>query len=67
MKCLKKEQIKRENKVRHVMNERQILQGIRHPFIVKMNWAFQSVKYIANNILIIGTLLIHCFGVLHWR
>ena len=25
MKCLKKGQIKRENKVRHVMNERQVL------------------------------------------
>ena len=40
MKCLKKAQIKRESKVRHVMNERQILQTINHPFIVKMNWAF---------------------------
>eukprot|EP00347_Sterkiella_histriomuscorum_P000019 403377493 len=46
MKCLKKEQIKRENKVRHVMNERQILQNIRHPFIVKMHWAFQSEHYL---------------------
>jgi serine/threonine protein kinase len=40
MKCLKKAQIKRESKVRHVMNERQILQTINHPFLVKMNWAF---------------------------
>ncbi|CDW79087.1 camp-dependent protein kinase catalytic [Stylonychia lemnae] len=51
MKCLKKSQIKRENKVRHVMNERQILQNVTHPFIVKMNWAFQSVitLYFMNN------------------
>ena len=40
MKCLKKSQIKRDNKVRHVMNERQILQNVSHPFIVKMHWAF---------------------------
>ena len=41
MKCLKKSQIKRENKVRHVMNERQILESMGgHPFVVKMNWAF---------------------------
>ena len=46
MKCLKKEQIKRENKVRHVMNEREILQTVRHPFIVKMHWAFQSQHYL---------------------
>eukprot|EP00347_Sterkiella_histriomuscorum_P015539 403356649 len=46
MKCLKKSQIKRENKVRHVMNERQILQTVNHPFIVKMKWAFQSEHYL---------------------
>ncbi len=44
MKCLKKSQIKRENKVRHVMNERQILTQVNHPFIVKLQWAFQSVS-----------------------
>ena len=44
MKCLKKSQIKRENKVRHIMNERQILTQVQHPFIVKMHWAFQTVS-----------------------
>jgi len=46
MKCLKKSQIKRENKVRHIMNERQILTQVQHPFIVKMHWAFQTEHYL---------------------
>jgi serum/glucocorticoid-regulated kinase 2 len=40
MKCLKKEQIKRESKVRHVITERMILQSVSNPFIVNMHWAF---------------------------
>jgi serum/glucocorticoid-regulated kinase 2 len=40
LKCLKKHLVKRENKVKHVMNEKQILGLVEHPFIVKMNWAF---------------------------
>jgi len=43
LKCLKKDLVKSHSKVRHVMNERLILSQIVHPFIVKMNWAFQSV------------------------
>ena len=44
IKCLKKTQIKRENKVRHIMNERTILTQVSHPFIVNLQWAFQSVN-----------------------
>jgi serine/threonine protein kinase len=40
LKCLKKHLIKRQNKVRHIMNEKHILALVDHPFIVKINWAF---------------------------
>jgi hypothetical protein len=57
MKCLKKDKIRREGKIRHVMNERKALMEIasaargednnddvRCPFVVQMHWAFQTVS-----------------------
>jgi serine/threonine protein kinase len=40
MKVLKKEEIIRRNQVEHTMTERRILENVRHPFIVKMDYAF---------------------------
>lgn len=47
MKVMRKDRIKRDNKVLQIMTERRILeqiQGSNHPFIVKMHSAFQSVS-----------------------
>ena len=41
-KVLKKAEIIRRNQVEHTMTERRILENIRHPFIIKMDYAFQS-------------------------
>jgi serine/threonine protein kinase len=40
LKVLKKAEIVRRNQVEHTMTERRILENIRHPFIVKMDYAF---------------------------
>jgi len=42
MKVLKKAEIIRRNQVEHTMTERRILEKIKHPFIVRMDFAFQS-------------------------
>ena len=42
LKILKKAEIIRRNQVEHTMTERRILESIRHPFIVRMDYAFQS-------------------------
>jgi serine/threonine protein kinase len=40
MKVLKKSEILKRNQVEHTMTERRILGSVRHPFIVKMDYAF---------------------------
>jgi len=42
LKVLKKAEIVKRNQVEHTMAERRILENIRHPFVVKMDFAFQS-------------------------
>lgn len=42
LKVLKKSEIVRRNQVEHTMTERRILEKIRHPFVTKMDYAFQS-------------------------
>lgn len=42
MKVLKKENIIKRNQVEHTRTERQVLGYIRHPFIVGLNYAFQT-------------------------
>lgn len=42
LKALKKAEIIRRNQVEHTMTERRILENVRHPFIIKMDYAFQS-------------------------
>ena len=44
MKVLKKKHIKRMKQVQHTMTEKKVLEKISHPFIVKLNFAFQSKK-----------------------
>jgi len=41
-KVLKKAEIIRRNQVEHTMTERRILENIRHPFIIQMDYAFQT-------------------------
>ena len=40
LKALKKAEIIRRNQVEHTMTERRILENVRHPFIIKMDYAF---------------------------
>jgi len=42
LKVLKKAEIVKRNQVEHTIAERRILENIRHPFVVKMDFAFQS-------------------------
>lgn len=42
LKVLKKAELVKRNQVEHTMTERRILENIRHPFVVKMDFAFQS-------------------------
>jgi serine/threonine protein kinase len=42
MKVLKKDFLKKQNQVAHTKTEREILEKITHPFVVKLHYAFQS-------------------------
>ena len=42
LKSIKKEIVKERNLMRYMRAERDILSKIRHPFIVKLRWAFQT-------------------------
>jgi len=42
MKVLKKELIRKRNQVEHTKTERRVLERIRHPFIVRMKYAFKD-------------------------
>ncbi len=44
MKMLKKADLKKRNQVEHTMAERRILEKIKHPFIVSLQYSFQSKK-----------------------
>ncbi|CDW75713.1 rps6 protein kinase [Stylonychia lemnae] len=44
MKVLKKKQLRKQRQVKNTWTERMILEKINHPFIVKMNFAFQNEK-----------------------
>jgi len=42
LKILKKDEIIKRNQLEHTMAERRILESVNHPFIVHMDYAFQS-------------------------
>ena len=44
MKVLQKERIINQNLIRYAQTERDILSIMNHPFIVKLNFAFQNEK-----------------------
>lgn len=44
MKILKKEHIIQRNQVEHTKTERRVLEMVKHPFIVKLRYAFQTPK-----------------------
>eukprot|EP00824_Muranothrix_gubernata_P020325 TRINITY_DN40660_c0_g1_i1.p1 TRINITY_DN40660_c0_g1~~TRINITY_DN40660_c0_g1_i1.p1 ORF type:complete len:370 (-),score=61.99 TRINITY_DN40660_c0_g1_i1:38-1147(-) len=44
LKMLRKEHIAKRNQVGHTKTERYVLETIRHPFIVKLRYAFQNPK-----------------------
>lgn len=46
VKIMEKAHIIKENKVKYVMQERKILNGISHHFIIKMHFSFQDASYL---------------------
>jgi serine/threonine protein kinase len=44
MKVMKKNHIIQENKVKNILDECNLLKKIKHPFIITLRWAFQSVR-----------------------
>ena len=44
MKIMKKNKIIREKKLKPILSERKVLEKLSHPFIIKLHWAFQSVR-----------------------
>lgn len=46
MKIMKKNKIIREKKLKPILSERKVLERMKHPFIIKLHWAFQSVSYL---------------------
>ena len=42
MKIMKKEKLLREQKIKPILNERQIMAKLNHPFVVRLYWSFQS-------------------------
>ena len=46
LKIMKKNRVIKEKKLKPIMSERNILEMLnqRHPFIIKLHWAFQSVR-----------------------
>jgi len=42
MKIMRKDKLTREQKVKPILNERQIMEKLNHPFIIKLYWSFQS-------------------------
>jgi len=46
MKTLSKHKIRKDNKVENILNEREILERVTHPFIIQMKYAFQNEDYL---------------------
>jgi serine/threonine protein kinase len=44
MKVLKKTHIRKQKQVKNTLTERKILESINHPFVVRMNYAFQNER-----------------------
>lgn len=43
MKCIKKDHLIKRNAVTHTFSEKNVLQRLRHPFIVNLKFAFQTI------------------------
>jgi serine/threonine protein kinase len=61
MKILKKDLVKQTNQIFHTKTEREILEKISHPFIVRLQYAFQSPEklYIVTDFMQGGELFYH--------
>ena len=44
MKVMQKAFLMTDGKLKQVLCERNIMESLDHPFLVKLHWAFQSVK-----------------------
>ena len=66
MKIMKKNKIIREKKLKPILSERKVLEKLKHPFIIKLHWAFQSVrKY--SLLYLIERRAVLCNGLVHRR
>jgi serine/threonine protein kinase len=65
MKIMKKNKIMREKKLKPILSERKVLEKIKHPFIIKLHWAFQSVKF--TSLLFSDRRAVLCNGFMHRR
>ena len=61
MKILNKKYIIKKNQVQHTQNERVMLEKLKHPFIVRLNYAFQDSKrlYFVTEFMQGGELFFH--------
>lgn len=44
MKVLKKDELRRRNQIEHTKTERRVLEHIKHPYIVRLKYAFRSAN-----------------------
>lgn len=44
IKMLKKKHLEKRNQVVHTLTERQVLEMVKHPFIINLKYAFQNAK-----------------------
>ncbi len=42
MKILKKDKVRESDQVAHTLTERQVLQSVKHPYLVNLKYAFQT-------------------------
>jgi serine/threonine protein kinase len=51
MKILKKDKVRESDQVAHTLTERQVLQSVKHPYLVNLKYAFQTEDklYVTRN------------------
>jgi serine/threonine protein kinase len=61
MKILRKDMVEKRNQKLHTKNERSILEAVRHPFVVRLHFAFQTTTklYLIMDFMIGGELFFH--------
>jgi serine/threonine protein kinase len=58
MKILKKDKVRETDQVQHTLTERQVLQNVKHPYLVNLKYAFQT----EDKLCVTPTMYFRCFG-----